>query len=257
MKIISWNVNGIRAAYKKGLMEFLRLEEPDIFCVQETKAHLEQIELPFRTPLEMASFWSSAEKKGYSGTVTFVKPSIKVLQMIPGIGVQRFDSEGRFVVTHHKDFDLYNVYFPNGASGKVRHDYKQDFLGIFRAHLSRQLKLGRQIILVGDYNIAPEDIDIYDPVRHAKTSGFLPEERAWFREFIADGFVDTFRYVHPNEKNRYSWWNQMERARLNNRGWRIDFIAVSQGLVSKIKTADLLDQIEGSDHCPAVLELAL
>lgn len=257
MKIISWNVNGIRAAYKKGLMEFLRLEEPDIFCVQETKAHLEQIELPFRTPLEMASFWSSAEKKGYSGTVTFVKPSIKVLQMIPGIGVQRFDSEGRFVVTHHKDFDLYNVYFPNGASGKVRHDYKQDFLEIFRAHLSRQLKLGRQIILVGDYNIAPEDIDIYDPVRHAKTSGFLPEERAWFREFIADGFVDTFRYVHPNEKNRYSWWNQMERARLNNRGWRIDFIAVSQGLVSKIKTADLLDQIEGSDHCPAVLELAL
>jgi exodeoxyribonuclease-3 len=255
MKIISWNVNGIRAAYKKGLLEFLQAQNPDIFCVQETKAHLEQIEEPFRSPRGMTGFWSSAEKKGYSGTATFLKPGVEVIETIRGIGVPRFDSEGRFVLTRHPNFDLYNVYFPNGASGRVRHDYKMDFLQVFGTHLRQQLAIGKNIILVGDYNIAPEPIDIYDPVRHAMTSGFLEEERAWFKSLMTDGFVDTFRHVHPEAKARYSWWNQMERARINNRGWRIDFIAVSKGLAPRIKSADLFDHIEGSDHCPAMLEL--
>ncbi|MCC6138205.1 MAG: endonuclease/exonuclease/phosphatase family protein, partial [Bdellovibrionaceae bacterium] len=165
-------------------------------------------------------------------------------------------TEGRFVITHHKDFVLYNVYFPNGASGKERHDFKQEFLKEFTAHLVEQMNVHKKnIILVGDYNVAHQDIDIYDPIRLAKTSGFLPEERSWFGQFLNAGFIDTFRYKYPNVKDKYSWWSYFERARPANRGWRIDYVCTSKSLEKRIEDAGVMDEQEGSDHCPVWLRL--
>lgn len=253
LRIISWNVNGIRAVLKKGLTEFIAKNDPDIFCVQETKAHPEQVESPELDALNRKSFWSSASRRGYSGTATFCK--LKPVNVETGIGIRKFDSEGRFVVTDHKDFLLYNVYFPNGGSGEERHDFKQEFLVKFLRHLKKQMSAGREIILVGDYNIAHTEIDVYDPVRLSKESGFLPEERAWFDEFLKAGFVDCFRTFHADEKHRYSWWSYRELARTGNRGWRIDYACVTKGLAGKVRNCDILDQVEGSDHCPVLLEL--
>ena len=253
MKIVSWNVNGIRACYKKGLLDFISSEKPDILCLQETKAHIEQVEENARKLGYQFSHWSSAVRKGYSGVATFHNDEATDVQK--GVGHHHYDSEGRFVITHHKHFDLYNIYFPNGGSGDVRHDFKQNFLKDLYEHLKAELKKGREIIVVGDYNIAHTEVDIYDPVRLSKESGFLPEERAWMTSFLELGFVDTFRHLNPQAKERYSWWSYREFARVGNRGWRIDYICVSKGLEKHIKSADILDHVEGSDHCPVVVTL--
>jgi exodeoxyribonuclease-3 len=253
MKIVSWNVNGIRACYKKNLMNFVQQEKPDILCLQETKAHIDQVEEPARKLGFRQSHWSSAVRKGYSGVATFFNDEIKTQRA--GTGVKEYDSEGRFVITEHKHFDLYNIYFPNGGSGDVRHQFKQQFLKHLHEHLKKDLKKGRGIVVVGDYNIGHSEIDMYDPVRLSKESGFLPEERQWLDNFLKEGFVDTFRHFHPAEKERYSWWSYRELARISNRGWRIDYICVSKNLVKNLKSADILDQVEGSDHCPVVVEL--
>jgi exodeoxyribonuclease-3 len=253
MKIISWNVNGIRAAYKKGLVEFIEREEPDLLCLQETKAHKEQCEPILLTPAGRKSYWSSATKKGYSGVATYVVDEPKNVSF--GYGKTEYDSEGRFVITEHEKFTLYNIYFPNGGSGQERHDFKQKFLKDLNAHLKPLVKAGRPIIVVGDYNVAHREIDIHDPVRNAGESGFLPEERAWFDSFLALGFVDTFRHLHPKAADRYTWWSYLEKGRLGNRGWRIDYICVTQNLVSQVKRAEVLDHQQGSDHCPVMIEL--
>jgi len=255
MKIVSWNVNGIRACYKKGLADFVQYESPDILCLQETKAHLEQVELDVQTLGYDWHMWSSAVRKGYSGVATFC--NTKPTAAEKGIGIKEYDSEGRFVITEHRDFDLYNIYYPNGGSGEERHNFKQKFLKDLKAHLQKKIKKGKSIIVVGDYNIAHTDIDIYDPKKLANESGFLPEEKEWMTEFLEMGFVDTFRHFHPHEKNRYSWWSYRELARVGNRGWRIDYICVTKDLVPKLKSAQILDQVEGSDHCPVVVELKL
>lgn len=255
IKIISWNVNGIRACAKKGLQDFIKTEAPDIFCVQETKAHLEQVEPEIKDLGYSESVWSSAHRKGYSGVASFFKePPIHVEK---GIGISDYDNEGRIVWSTHKQFDLYNIYFPNGGSGDERHQFKQKFLQELNLHLKNQLSLGKNIILVGDYNVAHTEIDVYDPVRLSKESGFLPEERAWFQNFLDLGFIDTFRFFNPQVKNKYSWWSYRELARISNRGWRIDYICVSKGLQSKLISANIMDQTEGSDHCPVVAELNL
>lgn len=255
MKIISWNVNGIRAVQKKGFVEFVERENPDILCVQETKAHREQCEPSIGEPAGRVSYWSSALKKGYSGTATFVKHPPK--DVAHGIGIVEYDSEGRFVVTDHGAFTLYNIYFPNGGSGDERHNFKQKFLKDLNAHLKPLVDAGKPIIVVGDYNVAHKEIDIHNPVKLAGESGFLPEERAWFDSFLELGFVDTFRHFHPNERDRYTWWSYLERGRLGNRGWRIDYICVTKNLVPNLVSAQVRDDIEGSDHCPveAVLNL--
>lgn len=252
-KIISWNVNGIRACAKKGLSDFIQVQDPDIFCVQETKAHIDQVEESIRTLGYPVSYWSSAVKKGYSGVATFSKK--EPLSVIKGIDISHYDSEGRFVITEHPHFDLYNIYFPNGGSGDVRHNFKQEFLKDLNSHLKAQLKKGKSIVVVGDYNVAHREVDIYDPVRLSKESGFLPEERQWFDSFLDLGFVDTFRHLNPEAKERYSWWSYRELARLGNRGWRIDYISISKNLLKNLKSADVLDQVDGSDHCPVVAEL--
>jgi exodeoxyribonuclease-3 len=258
MKIITWNVNGIRAIAKKGFFELLDTEMPDILCLQETKAHPDQIQPELLNPLGWISFWSSAFRPGYSGTATYIRNSdacASPKEILHGIGIQKFDSEGRFVVTDHGEFLLYNVYFPNGASGPERHLYKMEFLKKFTQHLASEIKKGREIILVGDYNIAPEEQDVYDPKALAKTSGFLPEERAWFKEFFSLGFVDLFRKLHSADKERFTWWSYFERARLANRGWRIDFICSTAGIAQKVKSCEILDEVMGSDHCPVMCEL--
>ena len=253
MKIVSWNVNGIRACYKKGLSQFIQAQSPDILCLQETKAHIDQVEEAARKLGFEQSLWSSAVRKGYSGVATFFNDNVKKHHL--GTGHEAYDQEGRFVITEHEHFDLYNIYFPNGGSGEERHNFKQTFLKDLLVHLKAELKKGKKIIVVGDYNIAHAEIDVYDPVRLSKESGFLPEERAWLDQFYAAGFVDSFRHFHPGEKERYSWWSYRELARVGNRGWRIDYICVSKNLEKNLKAADILDAVEGSDHCPVVAEL--
>lgn len=255
MKIISWNVNGIRAAQKKGFLDFVKREDADIICLQETKAHKDQLDpiLHHPTP-DYKSYWSSAKKKGYSGTVTYTKE--EPLKVEYGIGIEKFDTEGRFVITHHKNFVLYNVYFPNGASGQERHLFKQEFLHLFTEHLLQQIQIHKKnIILVGDYNVAYRDADVYDPVRLSKTSGFLPEERQWFETFLQKGFIDSFRYKYPEVKDKYTWWSYFELARPANRGWRIDYVCTSHSLEHRILDAGIMDEQEGSDHCPVWIHL--
>lgn len=254
VKLVSWNVNGIRAVAKKGLVDFLKTTQPTIFCVQETKAHQEQCEDGLRTLGFENAFWSSAVKKGYSGTATFSQ--IPCQRVTKDIEFEEYSQEGRFVVTEYPFFDLYNIYFPNGGSGDVRHTFKQKFLKDLNIHLKAQLKSKRPTVVVGDYNVAHTEIDIHDPVRLSKESGFLPEERAWFDDFIALGFVDTFRHLHPNEKECYSWWDYRTFARANNRGWRIDYICISQDLLPHLKKAEIWDHVEGSDHCPTYAEFS-
>lgn len=253
MKIVSWNVNGIRAAYKKGLAEFVERESPDLFCVQETKAHVEQCEPSIVKLGGMESVWAQAKRKGYSGVATFFKS--RPLQITNQFGQTEYDDEGRVVISQHSQFSLYNIYFPNGGAGPERHQFKQKFLKDLYQHLAPKMKRGEPIIVVGDYNVAHREIDIYDPVRLATASGFLPEERAWMDGFLELGFVDTFREKHPHDRERYTWWSMVERGRMSNRGWRIDYICISKNLLPALKKAEVMDHVEGSDHCPVMIEL--
>lgn len=253
MKIISWNVNGIRAWYKRGVSPFFVAHQPDIFCIQESKAHVDQVEEAARKLGFEYAYWSSAKRKGYSGVATFVNE--EPAQCEKGIGLEEYDQEGRFVVSCHEHFDLYNIYFPNGGSGEVRHEFKQRFLADLNKHLAKELKQGKSIVVVGDYNVAHKPIDVYDPVRLSQVSGFLPEEQKWFDSFLDLGFVDTFRYFNPDAQDRYTWWSYRERARVMNRGWRIDYICISKDLLPHLKSANILDDVQGSDHCPVVAEL--
>ncbi len=264
MKIITWNVNGIRAAGKKGFVPFVEREIPDILCLQETKAHIDQVEMDIRNPAGMQGTWSSAIKKGYSGVATFLKADssagtnckLPACELLNKIGIEIYDNEGRVVISDHGKFLLYNIYFPNGGSGQERHDFKQKFLYALNDHLKEKIAAGREVIVVGDYNVAHREIDVYNPEKLAKESGFLPEEREWFDKFLALGFVDTFRHFHPDEKGAFTWWSQIERARPVNRGWRIDYICVTKGLLPYVKRAEILDEVMGSDHCPVMIELA-
>ena len=251
MDIISWNVNGIRACSKKGFLEFLEQKKPDIFCVQETKAHIDQVELAVKKPSGYHTFWSLSEVNGYSGTAVFSKK--KPARVSYGIGIYKFDREGRFVIADYGDFILFNIYFPNGSKDEIRHQFKQEFLKKLHYHLSRLIAKGRQIIVVGDYNVAYLDIDVFDPIALSQASGFLPEERKWFQSFLELGFVDVYRFFYPHQKDSYTWWSYRENARKNNRGWRIDHICVTKGLASRLKKSKIFKNEMGSDHCPVLL----
>lgn len=254
MKIITWNVNGIRSALQKGFHGFWEKQNPDILCLQETKAHPDQLGEDVCLK-GWTGYWSSAQRAGYSGTATFTKKEPGTISY--GIDIPKFDAEGRFVVTEFKDFALYNVYFPNGGARDERHQFKQEFLKRFTHHLVRKIQSGREVIVLGDYNVAYLDHDVYDPKECGTISGFLPEEREWMRAFLDQGFTDSFRHFHPDEKERYTWWSYQQNGRMSNRGWRIDHICVSPGLKKKLKSCQILDDQEGSDHCPVVLELNL
>ncbi|MBE8162492.1 MAG: exodeoxyribonuclease III [Bdellovibrionaceae bacterium] len=268
MKIISWNVNGIRACEKKGFLKFLKKENPDFLCIQESKAHEDQLSTELLSPTwskeilakaDYQSIWSSAERKGYSGVASYIRSDLACnVKTTFGIGIKKFDTEGRFIIheytKNNKKFLLYNVYFPNGAASEERHNFKQEFLKKFLKHLKKKMQENLQIIVVGDYNIAHKAIDIHDPVRLAETSGFLPEERQWFDTFLASGFVDSYRSIYPQKKDKYSWWSYRSLARQNNKGWRLDYICSTKKLASKIKKVDILNKQLGSDHCPVLCE---
>ncbi len=258
VRICAWNVNGIRAAYDKNLPQFILEVKPDILCLQETKAHIGQVEPSIQNLNYAQTLWSSAVRKGYSGVATFStgKKGAQYFDEYCGIDKPEYDNEGRVVWTRHEHFDLYNIYFPNGSSGPERHQYKQNFLKDLLRHLKFELKRGRDIIVVGDYNIAHAEIDVYSPAGLANESGFLPEERAWMTSFLNAGFTDAFRYFHADQKNQYSWWSYKDQARMKNNGWRIDYICVSENLKKNLKSCEILMQQQGSDHCPVIAEFA-
>jgi len=250
IKLITWNVNGIRACYDKNLPQFIEFENPDILCLQETKAHIDHVGPQTQSLGFENYFWSSAIKKGYSGTATF--SNLKPFDVFKGIDKPEYDLEGRIVWSQFEKFDLYNIYFPNGASGQLRHQFKQNFLKDLKVHLEFEIKRGREIIVVGDYNIAHLEYDVYAPKGLSTESGFLPEERQWMTDFLNLGFVDCYRHLHPAEKNIYSWWSYKDQARLKNNGWRIDYICATKNLIKNLKSCEILMNQMGSDHCPVV-----
>ena len=254
MKLISWNVNGLRAVHRKGDWDnFLQLS-PDIFCLQETKANSHQLPQEVIKPQGYFSYFSSSEtKKGYSGVATYSKK--EPLEVKYGFGEKRFDEEGRFLETHFENFVLINVYFPNGGGGPERLQYKFDFYDAFLNYIEKLRKGGKSIIFCGDVNTAHEEIDLARPKNNEKNTGFLPEERAWIDEVINTGYVDTFRHFYPNKAEAYSYWDMKTRARDRNVGWRIDYFFVSPDLIPRLKDAKILDNVFGSDHCPIMIEL--
>src|SRR3989304_1135084 len=247
LRLLSWNVNGIRAIQKKGFLDWFKEESPDILCLQETKAHPDQLDDALKNIDGYQSYFSSAEKKGYSGVVTYTK--IKPLSFQQGIGIEKFDSEGRIIVTEFKEFVLFNIYFPNGKASEERLQYKMDFYEVFLKYLKKLKKAGKKISICGDVNTAHKEIDIARPKENEKISGFLPEEREWIDKLLKAGFIDTFR-VFNDQPDNYTWWDMMTRARERNVGWGIDYFFISENLKDNLKSAFILPDVMGSDHCP-------
>jgi exodeoxyribonuclease-3 len=254
MRIVSYNVNGIRAAIKKGLIEWLAEYPIDIFCVQETKGAPTDIDLTLFTNLGYHVAWYPAQKKGYSGVAVFSK--MKPNLIVCGNGYEMSDYEGRVLRVDIGDLTIVNAYFPSGTSGDERQGYKYQWLDEFFIWIQALKKERPNIILAGDYNIAHKEIDIHDPKGNKKSSGFLPEEKAWMDKLIAAGWIDSFRFKNPDTTGAYSWWTQrFPSVRLNNKGWRIDYLCTTNELASKIKEATILPMVKHSDHCPIVVEL--
>jgi exodeoxyribonuclease-3 len=253
LRIVTYNVNGIRAAIKKGLVDWIKTNPADIICIQETKAEKDNVAHEEITSLGYQDFWFSAQKKGYSGVAVFSK--IKPDQVQYGTSHAVSDEEGRVMQLDFGDIRLINAYFPSGTSGEIRQGYKYQWLDEFYLYLDELKKKYPRIILCGDYNIAHREIDIHDPKGNKNSSGFLPAERAWMDKFLESGWTDSFRVLHP-EPHRYSWWSQrFPSVRLNNKGWRIDYINVTNNLAGRILRSDIYPDVKQSDHCPVYLEL--
>jgi exodeoxyribonuclease III len=253
MRLVCWNVNGIRAVYRKGLLDWVSKDSPDILCLQETKASSDQLPADLRDIPGYESYYVNAEgKTGYSGLALYTK--IHPAKVENGIGIDRFDREGRAMIIHYPDFVLCNIYFPNGKASPERLRYKMDYYEEFLRYASDLISQGKSVIVCGDVNTAHREIDIARPKDNAKRSGFLPEERSWMDRFVASGFVDSFREKHPDEI-KWSWWDLKTRARERNVGWRIDYVFVSQDLMSRVSSSFIEDEVTGSDHCPVGIEL--
>lgn len=252
LRILSWNVNGIRAAQKKGFLNWLAEVSPDILCVQETKAHEDQLDMELLNPSGYSAFWTRPERKGYSGVATFSKR--RPLQVKTGFGVERFDAEGRVLLTEYPEFTLLNIYFPNGGSGEERLKYKLDFYDETLRFVSKLKKQGKELIISGDYNTAHQPIDLARPKENENTSGFMPVERAWLDRWMKDGQIDVFRKFN-DKPEQYTWWDMKTRARDRNVGWRIDYHFITPGLEKHARGAGIMPEVQGSDHCPVSLEL--
>ena len=249
MKLISWNVNGLRAVLKKNFLEFLDTEQPDILCLQETKCSPDQVEQLW--PAHYNTYWNSAEKKGYSGTAIFTKQ--RPLKVTPHLGIADHDKEGRVITVEYADFFLVNVYTPNSKRELTRLAYRQRWDQDFLRFL-KQLEKKKPVVWCGDLNVAHTEIDLANPKANVKNHGFTPEERAGFDAFVAAGFVDTFREFEKGPKH-YTWWSPMGTARQRNIGWRLDYFLITQAFRPRLKRAAILPHIMGSDHCPVVIEL--
>ncbi len=253
MKIISYNVNGIRAAIRKGFLEWLSQENPDIVCLQETKATPDQVPVSEIESLGYQTFWEVPTiKKGYSGVAIFSKPTPKHINY--GIGIEKYDQEGRVIRADYEGFSVMSVYMPSGTMGDIRQAFKMQWLSDFQSYINELKQDKKELVISGDYNICHRPIDIHDPVRNKNSTGFLPEEREWVSGFIESGFIDTFRFFHQ-EPNHYSWWSYRAGARQKNLGWRIDYHMASSALESRLQNATILPQAHHSDHCPIVLEI--
>jgi exodeoxyribonuclease-3 len=259
MRILSFNVNGIRAVskkevYKKKLfLDWLKKDKADVLCIQETKAWPEQLTDEILKPTGYHTYWEKAEKKGYSGVASFCKDEPD--SATHGFGVEKFDSEGRVLITEHDDVLLFNVYFPNGKRSPERLDYKMDFYKQFLRHIETLRKKGHNIVVCGDFNTAHREIDLARPKPNSDKSGFLPIERKWIDGLIKKGYVDTFRHIHGDKTDQYSWWDYVTRARERNVGWRIDYFFINKELIPRLKDAFILQDVYGSDHCPVGITL--
>lgn len=272
MKLVTWNVNGIRAVARKGFFEWLDREAPDVVCLQETKVHPEQLEPELATPAGYRAVYTAAKKKGYSGVSTWTRsprsdrPRLfdedsgagkyyePIAEPRHGLGIGRFDSEGRVLVTEFERFVLVNAYFPNSQRDLVRLDYKVDFCDSMLGYCNRLRRSGKRVVICGDFNIAHKEIDLARPKENLRNSGFTPEERACLDRFIARGYVDAFRQFHQ-DPGHYTWWSYLFDARASNVGWRIDYFLVSDDLADELADCHIQPDVMGSDHCPVVMEL--
>lgn len=251
MKLVSWNVNGLRACLGKGFLDYFRRSDADIFCLQETKMQPGQAEIPAEG---YHVYMNSAEKKGYSGTAVFSKTAPLSVSM--GIGDEQHDREGRVITLEYPDFFLTTVYTPNSQRGLTRLDYRMVWEDAFRGYL-KELDGRKPVIVCGDMNVAHHEIDLKNPKSNVQNAGFTPQERQKMTELLASGFVDTFRYLYPDRKDIYSWWSYMFHARENNAGWRIDYFLCSERIRNRIREATIETEVFGSDHCPVTLTIDL
>lgn len=251
MKCISWNVNGLRAVVKKNFMDVFKTLDADFFCLQETKLQAEQIELDLP---DYHQYWNYAEKKGYSGTAIFAKK--EALSVRYGMGIDKFDTEGRLITLEYQDYFMITCYTPNSQNELKRLDYRMAWEDAFKDYL-KQLEQEKPVILCGDLNVAHENIDLKNWKTNQKNAGFTPEERKKFTELLASGFIDTYRYFYPDKEGMYSWWSYRFNARKNNAGWRIDYFIVSDALKDYLTAATIHTDITGSDHCPVEVDLKL
>ena len=252
MRIISWNINGIRAAHKKGFLDYLARESPDVMCLQETKASPDQLDEALLAVDGYEAHFVSGEKKGYSGVAIYTRP--KPVQVISGCGATRFDCEGRVISVDYGEFVLYNIYFPNGGRGPDRVRYKLDFYDHLLDQWQELRSEGRELVICGDVNTAHKEIDVARPNEWSRQSGFLPEERAWIDKITDMGYVDVFR-IQNKKPDQYTYWDNFRQARERNIGWRIDYFFVTEGLLPRVQKAAIYPDVMGSDHCPVELIL--
>lgn len=252
MDIVSYNVNGIRAAIGKGLLNWMEERRADVYCFQETKAEKSQVDLSAFELFGYKSYWFSAQKKGYSGVAIFTKH--EPLQVAYGFGDEAYDAEGRIIRVDFKDLSVISVYIPSGTTGDVRQEYKMQWLDYFHAHIKQVAAQKPNLVVCGDYNICHQPIDIHDPVGNKNSSGFLPEEREWLSGFINDGFIDSFRAFNKAPHN-YSWWTYRANARANNKGWRIDYCMAHAPLQARLVDAGIHPEVMHSDHCPVWVKI--
>ncbi len=258
MKIYSWNVNGIRSALKQGFLDWLKQTDPDVLNLQEIRAEWEQVDPVARYEIAQrydVCWFPSTAKKGYAGTATLTRKGLPFVH-VRGLGLPDVDAEGRIVVSTHADFTLIAGYFPNAGEGLARLPFKQQFATDLSRLIRERHERGEKLIVVGDLNVAPEEIDLANPSTNRRTAGFTDEERAGFKEYLATGLVDVFRERHPGQKGLYSWWSARGGARSRNIGWRIDIFLVSQPLVARVTDARIHPDVLGSDHCPVSLDLS-
>lgn len=259
MKLVSWNVNGLRSIYQKGLLDFLHQESPDILCLQETKVLGDQLSPEQHHPQDYELLLNPAARKGYSGVGVLSRPPWQhPVEIRTGLGEEMFDREGRYLITDYGSFLLYTIYFPSGTTGDERQGFKYQFLEHLYDHLaSLDISTRSRMVIVGDFNICHREIDIHHPVEATRRalSGFLPEERAWMDRFVSLGFTDTFRLVHGDQLGQYSWWSFRANSRQKNLGWRIDYCFVSDSMRPLVKGATIHKTVTGSDHCPVSVEL--
>ncbi|MBN2380448.1 exodeoxyribonuclease III [candidate division WOR-3 bacterium] len=255
LTLLSWNVNGIRAIYKKGFLNWFSQMKPDFLGVQEIKADLAQVPKDLAEIKDYEVYYSSAEKKGYAGTGVFSKR--KPLKIEYGLGQEKFDKEGRLIILHYPEFIIFSVYIPNGSKDNYRVPYKLEYSDKMLEKAEGFRKEGKAIIICGDLNTAHKEIDLARPRENRKSTGFLPEECAWLDKFVGYGYVDTFRHFYPDKREAYSWWNQRFQARERNVGWRIDYFFTTPDLLPGLKSAFILSDVMGSDHCPVGIEIEI